>query len=469
MRTSLVSLALSSLLLVSGSALAQSATLAGPREALTRYDLAGGSASLRALGELAPIATGSTGDAAEARAMRALAGAEMWAAATLLGDDGARLRVAGALGVTLDDATSHLRTELGAIRGAYRAAARESVQLLDVLATYAADGAALAAATGPRRDAALALFVAGHRDPSALAAVGSDVTDAAASGWDERSRRALGALREAVAATARARRAAASGDPLLALLDGRLAAIPGAITGIELRPSIDVAETIGLPTVEGGTVVPFDALLLVAEREVHVALSPIVRVDSSGALVSVRAGDVLPAMRTIAVPADLPAVPHALDDVAAAVAALGLSSGAVVIVAPTGTAPAHVLTRVLLSCAHASLTVTHLGAERADETLVAIPFSALRAAEAGTSDVHTRIRLGGYSVARGDHGDTTLPRVRDEAGSLGFDAAGLRTFLGGGAHATLSLEAMATVSGGDVVRTAFLAVDAGATVRWLLP
>lgn len=448
-----------------------STALASARAALSAYDLSAGSAPLRALGELAPIAAGGSTDATEARAMRALAGAELWAGATMLGDDAARARVAAALGVTVEDTPAHLRSELGSsARGAYRTACREATGLVDLTAAFAADGAALTAASGPRRDAAFALFVRSHATPAALAVLGPDVSDAAVSSWDERSRRALGALREALGATERARRAATAGDPLVSLLVARLAEVADAVTGVELRPSVDVPAAIGLPTLEGGAVLPFDALVLVAEREVHLGRSPIVRVGPTGAILHGIPGDVLPAMRTIAIAAELPSVPQSLDDVVAAASALGLSPGAVVVMAPTGAVPAHVMTRVLLSLSRASVTVTHLGAERADETLTAIPFRAARAAEAGVPDVHTRVRLGGYAVARGERGrDTTLPRVRDASGALAFDEAGLSTFLLAGAHATVTLEAMATVEGADVVRTAFLVAESGAAVTWLLP
>lgn len=457
---------------VASSAAAQgSASLASAREALTRYDLGPSSASLRALGELAPVATGGGSDATEARAMRALAGAELWAAAVMLDDAAAEGRVAGALGVPATDAASHLREELAlAARGPYRAACREATGLLDVLAALAGDGSALTGASGPRRDAAYALFARAHLDPAALATLGPDVSESAVASWDERSRRALGALREALAAASRARRAADAGDPLLALLSTEIASVSSAVTAVELRPQVDVPAAIGLPTLEGGAVIPFDALVLVAEREVHLGRSPVVRVDATGALVHVLAGDVLPALRTVALAAELPAVPQALDDVVAAASALGLSPGATVVIAPTGAVPAHVISRVLLSLARASVTVTHLGAERADEVITAIPFRAVRAAEAGTPDVRARVRLGGYAVARGERGrDTTLPRVRDAAGALTFDVVGLRTFLAAGAHASVALEAMATVEGVEVVRTAFLAVESGAAVTWLLP
>lgn len=457
--------------LTSASAAAQgSAALDGAREALTRYDLGETSPSLRALGDLGSVVARGEPDAAEARVMRALAGAELWTAATLLGDASARDRVASALGVTPDEAPSHLRAELiASAHGVYRTAGEEARELIDVATALTEDAARLRTMAGARRDAAFALFVRAHPDAASLALLGPDTAEPAASSWDESSRRALGALREALAATARAQRAAAAGDPLLSLLESELAQVTATVTAVRLRPRVRIPSAIGVPPAEVGTVLPFDLLVVVTEDAVHFGRAPVVQLDATGALVPALPGDALPAMTTVAVAADLPPVPQPLAEVAATAAALSLSPGATVVLAPTGSVPAHVLTRVLLSLARASVTVSHLGVEHADETLAAIPFRAVRAAEAETPDVRARVRMGAYAVTREHGGDTIFPRVRDASGRLVFDAPGLRAFLSAGRHGTVTLEAMAGVPGSEVVRAVAVAAESGADVSWLLP
>jgi hypothetical protein len=447
-------------------ALAQDPVVVEARSALSTYDVGEGGRSLRSLRELAALA--ARGDA-EARYLRAFAGTELLVA-SLVGQDGAlRVRLAEALGVGEADLRAHLTSELAAATGTFRAGAAVARELLTMTDEAARDPLRLAARRGPQRDAFFVFVVARGAGLSDLAAdpCAGEAMEPLVCGWDERARREAGAVREGIRAAERARRAGAEGDPLLALLGPSIAAAVTAITAIDLHPTVELPEALGAAAVpDAAPDASYDALAVVAEARVHLRALPIVRVRADGTFATVRgAGGGV----EVDLPRELPAVPQALDAVVTAAAGLGLPSGARVGIAPTETVPAHLVTRVVLSLVRAGLTPSHFVGERSDESLAGVPFTVVRSAELETIGARVRVQMGAYGFGRGARGrESRIPRVRTATG-LEFDVAALAERLASGTFTAVSLDAMATVPGVELMRAAFLIATPTRSLVYVVP
>ncbi len=460
--------------LCASSAAAQS--IADARTALTTYQVEPGGRTLAALRDLGPMA--GRGDA-EARYLRAVAATEIYAAATITEDAPLLERLASALGVAAGELSAHLDAELVASRGGtFGRGADEARTLLRALTLRTTDPSALAAMRGPHRDALYVMAFLAATDRGALvadpctAAHGRTIAEPGICDWDEPSRRALGAAREALRALARAQRARRDGDPMLALLGARMDAASTAIATIELHPLMELPETLGVVTLDASfasraTAGDADALMVVSEREVHLRLLPSVRVGSAGELVWVR-----PATSVeVDLPGEFPAVPQALDALVSAISGLGLPEGARFILAPTASVPCHVLTRAVLSAQRAHATVRYLGAHRDGdgERLLLVAITPTREGELTAIDARVQIQMGGYGFARGVRGRATrIPRVRVD-GHLMFDAATLATRLSPEAIHSVALQAMGTVPASELVRVAFATESPSRSITLLLP
>lgn len=467
MRTTLLLL----LMLVPRMAVAQD-VLVEARSSLATYEVGEGGRTLAVLRDLGPLA--GRGDA-EARYLRSVAGAEILAAATILGDDALSTRLASALDVPAGELRAHLEAELGASRGGtYGRGASDARELLRAADAFRTGPAALVAMRGPHRDALLAIAMAEHADrgsflPDPCAeAHGAAIIAPGVCDWDEPSRRALAALREGLTAGRRAQRARSEGDPLLSLLGARLDAARSALLTIELHPGIELPETLGVADTDAaGSSSSVDVLAVVAETEIHLRVMPVVRIDESGAIVWVRGRDA--GTIVVAVPSSLPAVPQAIDPLIEAATGLGMPSGARVGVAPTTSVPSHLIVRTLLSLARANLTATHLVAEHHGEHLVFAPFTTTRESALETVGARVRIQMGGYAFGRGLRGrETRIPRVARDGGFV-FDLSSLEGRLGSASFSTVSLEVMGTVPAGELIRVAFSVSTPSRAVILLMP
>lgn len=450
--------------------------LSDARDALTAYDVQPGGRALGALRDLGPLA--GRGDA-EARYLRAVAGTEIYAAATIGADDALLDRLATALGIAAPELATHLDAELLACHGGtFGRGADEARTLLRALTLRTTDPSALLAMRGPHRDALLVMaFLASDDRASLIAdpcttAHGRRIAEPGICDWDEPSRRALAAGREALRALSRAQRARADGDPMLALLGSHLETAGSAIAAIELHPLMELPETLGVVTLPAtfasrGTAGNADALVVVSEAEVHLRVLPTVRVSGAGELVWVRAATSV----EVDLPREFPAVPQPLDALVSALGALGLPADARLILAPTAGVPCHVLTRVVLSAQRAHLVVSHLGAHRESdgERLLLVPITAARESELSAIDARVQIQMGGYGLARGIRGRAArIPRVRVD-GHLMFDAATLATRLAPEAIHTVALQAMGTVPAAELVHVAFATESPTRSLTLLLP
>jgi hypothetical protein len=461
--SSLVTLAV---LFLAAPALAQDPVLLEARSSLSTYEVGEGGRTLRSLRDLGPLA--GRGDA-EARYMRAFAGAEVLVAATVLGDDGIRARLANVLGVAEAELGTHLEGELGAATGTYRAGALSARELLTMAREWQGDPARLFARRGPHRDALFVLAVASASDRALLAPepCAGRARDPVVCGWDEHGRREAAAIREAMLAARRAARARSDGDPLLGLVGPRLEAAVATLAALELHPAVEMPEAMGIATApDTAPSAALDALVVVAEAGCHLRVMPVVRVGADGTFSAVRGegGGV-----EIDLPGELPAVPQAIDALVSAAAGLGLPSGARVGVAPAETVPAHVVTRAVLSLVHAGLTPSHLVGAREDESLAAVPITVTRSGALLSVGARVRVQMGAYGFARGVRGrESRIPRVRTDAG-LVFDEAGLRSRLDGGSFTTVSLDAMATVPGVELLRAAFVIATDARSIVYVTP
>lgn len=447
---------------------------------LASYDVAEGGRTLRTLRDLGPLA--GRGDV-EARFMRAVAGAEIFAAATVLNDPALRARLASALGVAESDLRRHLDEELTASRtGTYSHGSAAARQLLGAAEIFGSEPARILAMRGPHRDALVAIALAERSERASLVgdpcavAHGRSITEPGICDWDEPSRRELGALREALTSLRRANRARSEGDPLLALLGTRLDAARSVLLSIQLHPGIELPEALGVATttssgVGGSDAASLDALIVVAETELHLRVMPVVQIDETGALRWIRGQD--GGTVVVSVPSTLPAVPQAIEALVTAAGGLGLAEGARVGVAPTSSVPSHLIVRTLLSMARAHLTVTHLVAEHGSEAsgghLVFVPLTTVRESALESIGARVRIQMGGYAFGRGLRGrETRIPRVAG-AGGFVFDMPSLETRLSSGTFATVALEVMGTVPAGELVRVAFTVSTPSRAVILLMP
>ena len=467
--------------LVAGPASAQEAdpVLVEAHTSLASYDVVEGGRTLRTLRDLGPLA--GRGDV-EARFMRAVAGAEIFAAATVLNDPALRARLATALGVAESDVRRHLDGELAASRtGTYSHGSAAARQLLGAAEAFASDPARIVPMRGPHRDALVAIALAERSERATLIADpcaeahGRSITEPGICDWDEPSRRELGALREALTSLRRASRARSEGDPLLALLGARLDAARSILLSMQLHPGIELPEVLGVATTTssgvGSADASLDALIVVAETELHLRIMPVVQIDEAGALRWIRGRDA--GTVVVSVPSTLPAVPQAIEALVTAASGLGLGEGARVGVAPTSSVPSHLIVRTLLSMARANLTVTHLvaehGSEAAEGHLVFVPFTTVRESALEAVDARVRIQMGGYAFGRGLRGrETRIPRVSG-AGGFVFDMPTLEARLSSGTFSTVALQVMGTVPAGELIRVAFTVSTPSRAVILLMP
>lgn len=460
---------------------AQSSALTGARSALATYDVTGPT-TLDALRSLGPVAGGGGSDALEARYLRAVAGTDLHVIALATGDTALDGRLADALGVAHDGVGAELRRELGAVEsGLYRRVVVEERATLDE-AERIAGGEVRVTGSGPRSAALFVLGVARATvSREALAAIHTSASAASARpAWLLGPDAGLEApLQAALRAEAIATRGAHDGDPLVAALAGALSSAHATLTTFELHvpPSTasDATLTIAAADAAGGA--SPDVLLVVDATRVVVACAARAHVASATelAVTAVSLGCPEPGTsRSIALPSSLPAVPQPIDELVAALGALGLPSGGggppsgtTIGIAPTEAAPMHVVTRVLRSMARASLAPTHFALAAPDGTLTTSPLVLATAADAPPVTVH--IRLGGYSFARVHGHDSQIPRIHGAHG-LEPDHATLGTMAAAeGSGTAMAVDAMGTVPAAELVRTMRVLGAAGAHVTLALP
>jgi hypothetical protein len=431
-----------------------------------------GGGSLRALSDLGPLA--SDGDA-EAIYMRAVAGAEIYAASVVLDDDALRARLAMALAVPEATLRDHLDAALSSdCLGPFSVGARGARLLLASLDAFVHDPRAMTAMRGPHRDALVAIAIADHPElaPSFVEAPSCDPVPSVEPGdcdWDESSRRTLSALREALGALDRAATARAAGDPLLALLTDRMARARATVLSTILRPH-SIGSAPRDPAVVahgGGELAVLDAIVVVTETEVSVYVSPLAQIDANGGLVWARGGG---EPLVVPLPPVLPPVPQAIPELIAAVVGVGLPEGANIGLFPSASLPAHVLVRVDLSLARGHLRPTHLLATGADGAPTSVAFRTVRENDAGEVDARVRILMGGYGVGRGSHGrEARIPRVHAASG-LSFDVAALQERLGAGRFVeSVAMDVMGTMPAAEVLRVAFAAEAPSRSLFLMVP
>lgn len=464
-------LGLGALALASSSslALAQGSALASARSSLVRYDTAG-DGTLATLRSLGPVAAGSSGDAAEARYLRAIAGSDLHVVALVSGDSALDARLAQALGATPEGLGAELRTELrGARAGLYRAPVDEELALLDAVERFGT-GELPRTHTSPRLAALFALGASAHAESAAELAALPAATDASPpAGLDASTQHAIATLRDAIASSDRASRAARDGDPLLASIAPRLDAARTRLAGATLRvapaPSADVAAA----EADAPAGAP-DVLLTVSDTSISVACAARVRiVDATHVESSPVASGCPREALTLAVPASLPTVPQAIDAWVTALGALGLETGHVIAIAPTEHAPLHVVTRLIRSLDHAHLTPSVFALRRADGSLASTAFT-LGAAADTAAPLTIHVRLGGYAIGRAHGHDGNLPRIRGASG-LAFDHAGLATLASteAASGSAVAVDGMGTVPAVEVARAIRTLASSGARVTLALP
>ncbi len=462
-------LAAASLALVAppGVALAQGSALASARASLARYD-ATGDTTLSTLRALAPVATGSSSDAAEARYLRSIAGADLHVAAVLSTDTALDARLAGALGTTPEALGTELRTELRAARtGLYRATVDE-LALLD---------APIASPPGKRR-----------RRTSRRASLRSSRSRRARTPPTQprsppcpppptrtRARRprctattrAIAALQD-LASADRASRAAREGDPLLALVAPRLDAARTQLAGVRLRVSPAASADIAAADA-GAPVAAPDTLIVVSETAVLVSCGALVHVVDATRVESTPAATGCPATTlSLAVPASLPTVPQAVDGWVSALSGLGLAAGQTIAIAPTEHAPLHLVTRLIRSLDRAHLAPAAFALRTESGALALVPLALAQSTDTPPLTVH--VRLGGYAIGRAHGHDGNLPRIRGASG-LTFDHAGLSALASTEAPAgsAVSVDGMGTVPAVEVARALWTLASSGARVTLALP
>jgi hypothetical protein len=445
-----------------GLAHAQSPAVVSARTSLSHYDLTG-SGTLDALTALGPVAASGGADALEARYLRAVAGTDLAAIAIATHDDALGARLATALGVPTERLAAELRTELGAVAsGLYRSVVAEERALLDA-AERAAAGELPASRSAPRL-AALSLLVLAHAPEARLAGLASAPDAQAPAGLDEGTRRAVAGLREAFAAYDRASRAARDGDPLLAALAPRLDAARAGLASTTLAAQATVPADWASPHASAAAASgPTPAVVvLVADGRVAIACVPSVRMSDGTHVEAVMPSAHCPEVgtaRAFTLPATLPPVPQPIDALSAALGELGLGAAHPIAIAPAATAPAHLVSRVLRSLAHAHLAASSLAARGPDGALATFPIGAAAPDAAPATSVH--LRLGGYAISRAHGHDADLPRLHDASG-FRFDHDGLAHAITG--QTAVGLDAMGTVAAGELVHATRILASAGARV-----
>jgi len=428
---------------------AQDASLEAQRTALTRYDTAEGSATFRALAELAPrAAQGSI----EARYMRAQASTELYVASLVMSDDALRERLARALSVPESDLAAHLDAELRASgTGVFRQGALEGRDMLRALVIRERNPADLFSHRSGLRDALIVLAIATEGSAPLSAAEPCTPAPFAPCAWDETSRRQALDLRQANLAYTRIARAREQGDSLLALLTPVLDAAMARITQVTLSPTFTPDAT--LARVDAGTpATSLDALIAIAADHIRVVVYPRARVSAAGELIWLRGNAASEPIRVV-LPATWTPVVQPIEALVTALRALNLAQARVGVALDRG-APFHLLSRTLLSAAQAEVPVTALVAISA-QGLMSVPVRSANVSTLGPTDARVRVRIGGYGVARGPRGrETSIVRVRTDTG-MSFDFATLQTRLARMPHRALALEAFATLPAEEFLRLAF--------------
>lgn len=441
---------------------AQEASLEAQRTALTRYDVAEGSTTFRALTELGPrAAQGSV----EARYMRAQASTELYVASLVMNDEALRGRLAQALGVPAADLATHLDAELRASgTGAFRQGALGARDMLRAVVIRERNPADLFSYRSEFRDALIVLAIGTEGAAPLSAAEACAPAPFAPCAWDEASRRRALDLHQAALAYARVVRAREQGDSLLALLTPAVDAAMARITAVELSPTFTPEATLAHVDV-GAAATSLDALLSVATDHIRIVVFPRIRVNAAGELVWLRGGASTSSTR-VALPTTWTPVAQPIEALVTALRALDLGHSRVGVALDQG-APFHLLSRALLSAAQAEVSVTALVA-RGPNGLVSV---AIRSAEVSTlrpTDARVRVRIGGYGVARGPRGrETSIVRVRTDAG-MSFDFATLQSRLARMPHQALAIEAFGSLPAEDFLRIAF-GVEASDGIVLLTP
>jgi hypothetical protein len=232
---------------------------------------------------------------------------------------------------------------------------------------------------------------------------------------------------------------------------------------VRSAPAVDPSFTIAPADADAPAGEIPDVLVVIDASRVGIACGARVHVTTGGLSSAPPSASCPDAMRVLALPATLPAVPGAIDALVAALTALALPSSAVIAIAPTTAAPMHVVTRVVRSLSRAGLvpSMVALGPELRTSPLAI-------AATTDTPSITIHVRLGGYAIARTHGHDAQVPRVRGASG-LAYDAAGLRAALASDALTSAAVDGMGPVPAVEVLAAMRLLASRGARVTLALP
>ncbi len=363
-------------------------SLGDAEAALARYDLAS-ARTWEALAALRGIADENGADAAHARFVRAFAGVELLVAASVLDDADALRRLEEGFGVSSASALSGvLDAELArAPRGALGRASADARALLATLNgrsptrldTRTATVALLRAAEAPE---ALAPYVFAHVEPAIDASL--DVIPEHA----ERARRLVRAVRTLDDALS----AAQAGDPLFALLRGRLEAARARLGEIVLT-NPDFAD--------------IDGFLTLSPDAIAFGYVPRTRVDVSGRPILESGRPVWPQTTRVDLPGDASSSARPLRDLAQNPLVTGAHPARVAL-RVEGAVSVSLLARVLRALEGSPLTVTHVAT-----TSGRVPVRILGEASAGPAPpIQIVVRPGGYVIRRRGARSVDVPRLR---------------------------------------------------------
>lgn len=370
----------------------------------------------------------------EANYLRAMAASDLLILAHTLGESGVGERIADAYGTAPLALNPQLRHDLETLaRGVYAEQAHDAARALAVLAGEASFAPG---DHGPRRDV---LFLGKAREllaqdeaerlttlRSIEPAPGVRV-DAPLETLVEADRRIVHNLACVFETFTRIERRVQGGDPFSAVVAEDTQRTREGFIGWNVPTSPNLETVLPrLSEVPGGTTELGDvrALAFVAMDGNRAVLRwgwlPRIETDAHGPSITAPGAPILPAVRTIPLPRNLPSFPRALPELVEQVRE-SIPRGTEIALGATSDTPGHVLQRVLLSMRNAQAAPRNLLAQREGQLVI----TRIQATPGDDHEVvqAVRIRLGGHSIAirRGPSRD--VARVRTEEGWR-FDWAG---------------------------------------------
>ncbi|MDH5673669.1 MAG: hypothetical protein OEZ06_16050 [Myxococcales bacterium] len=450
------------------------------RRALAQYDLNGGTVQvLRELGQRIEGASGH--ERAELSFLRAAVSADLAIISAVRGDENLASQLAGVFGVEEAELYRTIFAELRAAPGSYGLAGRH---IADALAVLKAPTMAKTAQLSGSHGSLLRLLSLLHalertgdvpvvlQQFAAVRCAIDAECPAQAAGYRQRDAQALEGLRQAAAAVAELRQAASHNDPLSDALAPDLDAMFRRLRAISLRPVPRLDPALGLPAAAGALAGQPGLVIVVDAEGVSYGFAPRLQLDPRGEIV-----DSAPEPK-LATPARVDfgradgAHMRPIEALTTLIErALMLDPALVVGVGAVGGTDASLLGRVLLSVQASgrddALLLSRDGAGFARGTPVGFVLHRQKKGDPNAAPLRLRVRLGGYSLHRGDD-YRDIPRVR--AGeSLHFDLVTLDAILAESREPVADISFMSGVGADNLAAALFRVAHGQRAVRLVLP